>query len=70
MNLLSILMYIVSLGTSDVEQRKKFLELKFCETGGGVCLVFNYCKKFQTICFILSPLTIHFFLRNQPFALV
>jgi hypothetical protein len=30
--------------------------------------VFKYCTKFQTICFGLSPLTIHFFLKNQPFA--
>jgi hypothetical protein len=30
--------------------------------------VFNYCTKFQTIWFSLSPLTIHFFIKNQPFA--
>jgi hypothetical protein len=33
-----------------------------------LCWVFNYSTKFQTICFSLSPLTIHFFLKNQPFA--
>jgi hypothetical protein len=27
--------------------------------------VFNYCTKFQTICF---SLTIHFFIKNQSFA--
>ena len=32
------------------------------------CWAFNYCTKFQTICFSLSPLTIHFSLKNQPFA--
>jgi hypothetical protein len=37
-----------------------------------MCWAFNYCTKFQTICFSLSPLTIHanlhFFLKNQLFA--
>jgi hypothetical protein len=27
-----------------------------------------YWTKFQTICFSLNLLTIHFFLKNQPFA--
>jgi hypothetical protein len=31
-------------------------------------LGFNYCTKFQTICFGLSLNYIHFFLKNQPFA--
>jgi hypothetical protein len=79
------MLYIASLGTYNVEKRKKILELKFCEPGGGVfsnklkmacarnlkaliifqvnrwkfCWVFNYCTKFQTICFSLRPLTIH-----------
>jgi hypothetical protein len=33
--------------------------------GWKICLVFNYCTKFQTIC-----LTIHFSLKNQPFAVI
>ena len=33
-----------------------------------MCWLFNYCTKFQTIWFSLSPLTIHFVLKNQPFA--
>ena len=32
-----------------------------------MCWVFNYCTKFQTICFNLK-VTIHFSLENQPFA--
>jgi hypothetical protein len=31
-------MYIASLGTYNVEKWKKFLELKLCEPGRGVCL--------------------------------
>jgi hypothetical protein len=30
----------------------------------NICWVFNYCTKFQTICFSLRPLTIHFSLKN------
>jgi hypothetical protein len=81
--------YIASLGTYNVEWWKKFLELKFCEPGGGVfssklkmaraqnlkvviifwvnrwkiCRLVNYCTKFQTIWFSLSPLTVHAKLR-------
>jgi hypothetical protein len=33
-----------------------------------LCRVFNYCTKFQTIWFSLSPLTIYFILKNQLFA--
>ena len=34
-------MYIASLGTYNVEKWKKFLELKFCEPGGGVSFPTN-----------------------------
>jgi hypothetical protein len=33
----------------------------FWVNGWKSCWVFNYCTKFQTICFSLSPLTIYFF---------
>ena len=34
-----------------------------------ICWVFNYCTKFQTICFTLSPLIGLFLLRDQSEAL-
>ena len=37
-------MYIASLGTYNVEKWKKFLELKFCEPGGGGGVFSNKLK--------------------------
>jgi hypothetical protein len=74
---ITFLLHIDSLSTmNNVKNEKKILELNFVNQGGFVfwvngwkiCWVFNYCTKFQTICFRLSPLTIHFSLKNQPFA--
>jgi hypothetical protein len=60
-------------GGSLLQQTKNCLRTKFKAliifqaNRWKMCRVFNYCTKFQTICFSLSPLTIHanlqFFLK-------